>query len=278
MRLVFAFLAFVLATGTAFAERTKILVLPLAPTHAIDAGTARTFDARLLVALDDTRRVQTLTHDEDPECTTMKCLADLGADAGAAYVLSLAAVREDAGLTLFGTLIDVKSASAWRRIELPRVQVAALAKSAPAELVPQILGTTGGPVVLGFGRPAAPVAVAAMHEMANRLDELRAFKVVPEGGTDRAPLTHRADITLGDFHIENPRRGLCTWLDGFFAATFSVTELSTGRVIFTKTVALTVSRRAHFSSHAEVTDLLLDGALAQWMGAFREQGVLKPRR
>jgi hypothetical protein len=264
--------------ATAFAEKPKVLVLPLAPTHAIDAGTARTFDARLLVALDDTKRVQTITHDEEPECTTMKCLAALGTETGAAYVLAMSAVREDSGLTLFGTLVDVKTATAWRRVELPRVNPAMLSKVAPAELVPQILGLTPGPAVLGFARPTDPAAVTATQVMAEHLGGLRAFKVIPVDGTDRSPLTHRADLVISELAIATPRRHLCKWLDGTLVGTFSVTDLSNGRVIFTKTAAIQVSRRAHFSSETEVADLLVGGAVEQWMTAFLQQGVLKPRR
>jgi hypothetical protein len=270
-----------LLAGTAAAEKTKILVLPLAPTKAIDDASARLFDARLLVALDDTRRIQTLTHDEEPECTTNACLAELGSKLGAVYVLSLAVVREDAGLTVFGTLVDVKSATAWRRVELPRIAPQSLAKTAPAELVPQILGTapapTGGPV-LGFGKPTAPAALTAATDIIQSLTAQRAFKVVPLDATDRTALTHRADIAVTEFSIATPRRLLCTWYDGKLVGTFSITDLATGKAVFSKTVTIEVSRRAHFSSHAEITQALVDGAVAQWLAAFRAQPVLVVRR
>ncbi|HSK01802.1 MAG TPA: hypothetical protein VK932_11200, partial [Kofleriaceae bacterium] len=93
----------------------RILVLPLPPSQALDPAVARAFDARLLVALDDTRRVVTVTPSEEPECTSASCLAAMGTGAGAAFVLSLAAVREAGGLTLFGTLVDAQTATAARR-------------------------------------------------------------------------------------------------------------------------------------------------------------------
>ena len=70
-------------------QRPRILVLPLPASNAIDANVARTFDARLLVALDDSKRVVTVTASEEPDCTTMKCLAALGLAADATYVLSM---------------------------------------------------------------------------------------------------------------------------------------------------------------------------------------------
>jgi hypothetical protein len=103
--------------------------------------------------------------------------------------------------------------------------------------------------------------------------------VVPLDGGDRSQLTHRADIVLTEVSIAEPRRHLCKWLDGKLVGTLSVTDLSNGRVIFTKTATVETSRRAHFSSRTEVTELLLASAVADWMAAFRSAGVLnKPRR
>ncbi|MEO8700748.1 MAG: hypothetical protein ABI867_11925 [Kofleriaceae bacterium] len=268
-----------LATSIAAADapRPKVLVLPLAESQAIDAGVARTFDARLLVALEDSKRIQVITHDEELECTTMKCLAATGVELGVAYVLSLAVVREDAGLTVFGALIDVKTATAWRRIELPRVNPATLSKSAPGELVPQILGITAKTAVLGFSL-ATGEALTATQEIQDQITAMRAFKVIPLGGNDRSALTHRADITLTELSIEEPRRHLCRWLDGKLVGTFAVTELATGQVVFTKTVTIEASRRAHFSSRTEISQLLIDRAVADWMTAFRASGGIKPRR
>lgn len=268
-----------LAAADAPPARPRVLVLPLAPSAAVDTALARTFDARLLVALDDSRRVTTVTHDEEPECTTLPCLADLGEDTGAAYVLALSAVKEDSRLTLFGTLVDVKSRTAWRRIELPRVEPAALAKSAPAELVPQILGTPAGAPVLGFARPASAAGVEIARAIADEVAGLRAFDVVPlEAEGNRIPLTHRAELVIDDLSIAEPRRQLCTWYEGRLTGTFRVTELATGRVVFAKAVDVEAARRKHFSSRTEIQQLLVDRAVTQWVAAFRAHGVLKPKR
>src|SRR5687767_634525 len=79
----------VLAAREASAERTRVLVLPLPASGAVDADVARAFDARVLVALDDTRRVATVTPAVEPDCTTLTCLAALGIAEDAAQVLSL---------------------------------------------------------------------------------------------------------------------------------------------------------------------------------------------
>jgi len=255
----------------------RMLVLPLPPTAALDASAARAFDARLLVALDDTKRVVAVTHDEEPECTSPKCLATLGTAQGAAYVLSLSVVSEDGGLTLFGTVIDAATATAWRRVELPRVTVATLAK-APAELVPQIVGPPAGGTVVGFTRPASVAGQAAALAIIDQLTALRAFQVLPLEGADRSALTHRAELAITQLSIDEPRRHLCKFLDGTLVGTFSVTDLATGRVVFTKTVTVSASRRARFSTQAKLTDLLVDAAVGEWMTAFRAAGVLKPRR
>jgi hypothetical protein len=271
--------ALLFVASTARADvKPRILVLPLAPSHAIDANVARSFDARLLVALDDTKRVVTVTHEDETDCTTMTCLADLGIKNTANYVLALSVVREDDGLTVFGTLVDTKSRTAWRRIELPRVTAETLSKMAPAELVPQILGTPPATAtVVGITAPPSVAGKSAGLAINDQLTSLRAFKVAPLDGTDRSTLTHRADITISELTIARPRRYLCTFLDGTLVGTLAVTDLSNGRVIFTKTVSVTASRRAHFSSQAEVSQLLVDRAVDEWMIAFRQAGVLKPR-
>ncbi len=255
----------------------RLLVLPLPPSDAIDANAARAFDARLLVALDDSKRVVTLTHDEEPECTTPKCLATLGSETGAAYVLSLSVVREDGGLTLFGTVIDAKTGTAWRRVELPRITTATLGK-APAELVPQIVGPPPGGIVLGFSRPSSVAGQTAALAVTDQLAALKAFKVQPLEGSDRSALTHRAELVITQLTIEEPRRHLCKFLDGTLVGTFSVIDLSNGHVIFTKTVTITESKRARFTTRGEVTDDLVAGAVTDWMTAFRASGTLKPRR
>ena len=255
--------------------KPKVLVLPLAPTQIVDANAARAFDARLLVALDDTGRVQTITHDEEPECTTLPCLATLGTQTGAAYVLQLAAVPEGSTLTLFGTLVDVKTATAWRRIELPKLSSATLAK-APPELVPQVLGSPG-PTALTFSRPTSAAGVTAITALADQVTALRAFKVLSPDTQDRSAPTHRADLVFTQLDIAEPRHGICKWYEGTLTGTFSVVDLSNGRVVWSKTITEEASRRVHFSSRSEIVDLLVSQAVTDWMTAFRAAGVLKSR-
>lgn len=256
--------------------RHKVLVLPLAPTHSISVDVARAFDARLLVALDDTKRIQTVTHDEDTECTTLPCLAALGSKLDASYVLSLAVVPEGQTLTLFGTLVDVKTGTSWRRIELPKINATTLAK-APSELVPQILGTAPGPAVLAWSKPTSTAGLTAATAIHEQLVALRSFKVIPIDGVDRAAPTHRAELVIDELGIAEPRRALCRWYDGRLVATFSIVELATGRVVWTKQVTATSSKRVHFASRRDVLDEMTSDAVAGWMSAFRASGVLKPR-
>lgn len=269
--------AVVCAASVAHADPNKVLVLPLPPTHAISADTARAFDARLLVALDDTKRVQTITHDEDTECTTLPCLASLGGKLGAAYVLSLAIVPEGQTLTLFGTLVDVETGTSWRRVELPKVTASTLAKS-PPELVPQILGTAPGPAVLSWSRPASVTGLTAATAIHDQLVALRAFKVIPIDGVDRATPTHRAELVIDELGITEPRRALCRWFDGRLVGTFSVVELATGKVVWSKQVTATASKRVHFATRADVIDEMTNDAVTAWMSAFRASGVLRPKR
>jgi hypothetical protein len=244
-------------------------VLPLPPTAAVDASVARAFDARLLVALHDSKRVVAMTPSDEPVCTTTPCLAALGAAAGAGLVLSLSAVREDDGVTLFGTVVDVATGTAVRRVELDRVTEATLAKTAPAALVAQIVGAPAGPPVLGISPVGTGAARTAALALIDQLAAQRGFDVVPLDGTDRATLTHSAELVIDELAIDRRRRVLCTWFEGTLAGTFAITELATGRVVFSKTVTATAERRAHFSSRAEITEMLVDQAVAQWMAAFR---------
>jgi len=264
------------ATARAAPPAQRILVLPLPPTPALDANVARTFDARLLVALDDSRRVVTVTPSDEPDCTTTVCLAALGAAADAALVLSMSVVREDRGVTLFGTVVDVKTATAVRRVELDRVTEIALAKQAPAALVPQIVGAPPGPPVLGIAAVGMGAAQTAALALTDQLAALHAFKVLPLDGTDRSTLTHTAELTVTELTIDHRRHLLCTWLEGTLVGTFAITELGTGRVVFTKTVTATARRRAHFSSRSEINDLLIEQAVGDWMAAFREARRAKP--
>jgi hypothetical protein len=255
----------------------KVLVLPLAPTQAVDTNAARAFDARLLVALSDTGRVQTVTSEDEPECTTLSCLASLGTQYGAAYVLQLSAVPESGTLTLFGTLVDVKTASAWRRIELSRVAAGGLAKT-PAELVPQVLGPApGSAATLAFARPASIATSTMTTQMVDQLTAMRAFKVLPIDTTDRSTPTHRAELIINDLSIAEPRRGICKWYEGTLSGTFAIVDLSNGRVVWSKPITTTVARRVHFSSRTEVTELLESQAVAEWMTAFRSSNVLRRR-
>jgi len=263
----------------------RILVLPLPPAAGLSANVARTFDARLLVALDDSRRVVTVTPASEPDCTEAGCLAALGASAGAALVLSMSVVREDDGVTLFGTVIDVGTKVPVRRVEFDRVTEAALARQAPAALVPQIVGVPPGPPVLGISLAGRSTGAAGANEdvarsaalaMTDQLAALGAFKVLPLDGTDRSTLTHRAELTISDFTIDRRRHVLCTWLEGTLVGTFAITELGTGRVVFTRTVTATARRRAVFSSRSEVTDRLVEQAVGDWMAAFREARRTRP--
>lgn len=261
------------------APRPRMLVLPLPHSHAVDPSIARAFDARLLVALDDTRRVVTVTPSEEPECTSTSCLASMGVAAGAALVVSMTAVHEPDGLTLFGTVVDTRTADAVRRIELTRIDPATLARAAPAELVPQIVaaGPAAAPAprvsVLGVARPQSPFARAAVQAIQEGIAGYRTFKVVPLESTDRSTLTHRAELVITDLAVVDRRRGLCTWHDGVLVGTFSITDLSNGRAVFTRTVRLAESLRALTSTREEVLDALLEAAVADWVTAFHASGA-----
>jgi hypothetical protein len=258
----------------------RLLVLPLPPSNAVDAAIARAFDARLLVALDDTRRVVTVTPSDEPECTSASCLAELGTAAGAGLVLSMTVVREADGLTLFGTLVDAKTAAAARRIELARIAPANLARVAPAELVPQIVaaGPAAAPArraaaVLGMSPPASPPARAALLAIGDRLSAYRTFRVLPLDGADRSTLTHRAELAISELAVVDRRRGLCTWHDGTLVGTLSIVDLATGRAVFTRTVRLAESQRALTSSRERVVDALLEAAVADWIASFHASGL-----
>jgi hypothetical protein len=281
--LLWAALAALAAPAAADAPRPeppRVLVLPLPPSHAIDPAIARAFDARLLVALDDTRRVATVTPSDEPECTSTSCLADLGAAAGAAFVLSMTVVREADGLTLFGTLVDARTAAAARRIELARIDPASLARTAPAELAPQIVAAGGiappaarGPAVLGIARPSTAAARAAALAIHDRLAAARTFRVLPLDGTDRSTLTHRAELVIDELSVVDRRRGLCTWRDGTLVGTFSIIDLAGGRAVFTKTVQLSDSQRAFLTSREQIADALLAAAVSDWITAFYSSGM-----
>jgi hypothetical protein len=264
-----------LVAGSALAEPTRILVLPLPASSAVDADVARAFDARVLVALDDTRRVATVTPSTEPECTTLACLAALGVAEGAAQVLSLSILREDGALTLFATLIDARTAAAARRAEIAGLSPADLARTAPAEVARQLVGTApGAGAVLAVARPATRPGRAAATALTDRLAALGGFTVLPpDDGADKATVTHRAEIAVRDFAIVKRRHHVHRYLDGVLVGTLTITDLADGRAVFTKTIKVTVSRRARYSSTAEVTALLVEDAVADWMTAFRAADV-----
>jgi len=282
MNRLLAGLVVLLGSAVAWADAPpRVLVLPLPASNAIDATTARTFDARLLVALDDTKRVVTVTPEDEPECTTLKCLAELGVTENAAYVLSLSLVREGEGLTLFGTLIDTKTGVSAKRVQVARLSPASLAKLAPGEVVPQLVGAPPGQTVLAIAQPATVDGQTIALALSDRLSAFRTFKVLPLDGSDRSPITHRAEVVLTDFSITKQRHQLCTYLDGALTGTFTITEVATGKVVFAKTLAITESRRFHFSSRDEVQELLVTRAVDDWMAAMkagRVDALLAPSR
>jgi hypothetical protein len=257
------------------AERTRVLVLPLPVSSAVDADVARAFDARVLVALDETERIATVTPATEPECTTLACLAELGVAENAAQVLSMSILRENGALTLFATLIDARTAAAARRAELPGLSAAALARTAPAEVARQLVGTApGAPANVAVALPASGPGRAAATAFVDRLAALRKFTVVPlDDKTDRANLTHRAEITIRDFSIVTRRHHVRRYLDGVLVGTVAITDLADGTAVFSKTIKVTVSRRFRYSSTAEVTALLVDDLVTDWMTAFRAADV-----
>jgi hypothetical protein len=274
MNRLLAVLVVSLTSAVAFADAPpRVLVLPLPASNAVDASTARTFDARLLVALDDSRRVVTVTPEDEPQCTTMKCLAELGVAENAAYVLSLSVVREGEGLTLFGTLIDSKTGVSARRIQVARLSATSLAKLAPGEVVPQLVGAPAGQTVLAIAQPASADGQQIAHGLFERLSAFRTFKVLPLDGSDRSPITHRAELALTDFSVTKQRHQLCTWLDGNLTGTFTITEVATGRVVFTKPLQIAEARRFHFSSREEVTEILVTRAVDEAMAAMKSARV-----
>jgi hypothetical protein len=265
------------STGVAFADKPKVLVLPLPASSAVAADLARAFDARLLVALEATGRVATVTPTEDPECTTLPCLAALATTAGAVQVVSVSAVRERTGVTLFGVVIDARSAAAVRRAELANLGAAAIATTAPAEVARQLVGAPGGPSVVGVVRPGRGAGRSAADSVASRLAALRTFTVVAvDAGSDLGTLTHRAELAITELAVSARRHHLRRYFDGVLVATLTIVDLADRRVIFTKTVKVTASERKRYSTAAEVTAILVEGAVDDWMAAFRVAAV-EPR-
>lgn len=258
-------LVLMLLVASAHAEKARVLVLPIAGGQAVDASAASAFDARLLVALEDTKRVTTVTLDEELECTTAKCLADAATAAQAQSVLSLSVVREAEGLTLFATLLDARTSQTSRRVELTPLSAAELSATAPVELAQRLFGAAPGPAVVGIvERGQASGAAAAIS---SRLAALRTFTVVAAGRSG-VTLTHRAEVNVTQFSIVRRRHHVHHYLDGVLAATLTIVDLGSNRVVFTKPVKVTVSRRDRTSSTAEVSALLADAAASDWMTAF----------
>lgn len=253
-----------LATN-AHADKARVLVLPIAAGQAVDANIASAFDARLLVAIEDTRRITTVTLDEELECTTARCLADAAVASQAQSVLSLSLVREAEGLTLFATLLDARTAQTSRRAELTPLSASELSTTAPAELAQRLFGAAPGPAVVGIvERGQASGAAAAIS---SRLAGLRTFTVVPATRSG-VTLTHRAEVNVTEFSIVRRRHHVHHYLDGVLSATLTIVDLGGNRVLFTKPVKVTISRRARASSTAEVSALLAEAAASDWMTAF----------
>ncbi|MEO8702438.1 MAG: hypothetical protein ABI867_20510 [Kofleriaceae bacterium] len=270
-------LASIVSSGLARAEKPKLLVLPLPPSSAVDRDLARLFDARFLVELEATGRVVTVTPTDEPECTTVPCLATLATSAGAVQVVSLSAAREQRGVTLFGTVIDARTATTIRRGELALADPRTLATTAPAELARQLAGAPAGPTVLGVAVANAGIARTAGDSIASRLAALRTFSVVTVGaGADRAVLTHRADIAISELAITKRRHHVHHYFDGVLVATLSIVDLADRHVLFTKTVKITASERKRYSTTAEVAAILVEGAVTEWMTAFTASAI-EPR-
>lgn len=259
----------------AHADKRRVVVVPLAAGAVVEADTARAFDARLLVALEDTRQVTTVTLDDELDCTTAKCLADAGKAAGASSVLAVSVVREADGVTLFATLVDSATAQTSQRVELADLSAGELATSAPTVVAQRLFGAPPGPAVVGIAEHGRAVGAAAA--VSARLVALHTFTVVPATRTG-VSLTHRADITVTELSITRRRHHVHHYLDGVLAGTLSIVELGGNRVVFTKSVKVTVSRRARYSTDAEIAALLVDAAASDWMTAFhaaRTETLLK---
>lgn len=263
--IVRSLLVLMLLVASAHAEKPRVLVLPIAAGQAVDTNAASAFDARLLVALEDTRRVTTVTLDEELECTTAKCLSEAATAAQAQSVLSLSLVREAEGLTLFATLLDARTSQTSRRVELTPLSASELAVTAPIELAQRLFGAAPGPAVVGIVERGQPSGAA--EAIRSRLAALRTFTVIAAARSG-VTLTHRAEVNVTEFSIVRRRHHLRHYLDGVLSATLTIVDLGTNRVVFTKPVKVTVSRRDRKSSTAEVSALLADAAASDWMTAF----------
>jgi hypothetical protein len=257
-------LVLVAGAHSAFADKTRVVVLPLT-AGADDRTAASAFDARVLVALEDTGRVTTVTLDEEPECTETRCLADAAKAANAQAVLSVSLVHEAGGLTIFATLVDARSATSARRIEVAVDTVDELTSRAPIEVAHRLFGAPSGPAIVGIVDKGRGSGAAAA--ISSRLAALQSFSVVP-ANRPGVTLTHRADVSVTEFSITRRRHHIHHYLDGVLVATLTITDLGTNQVVFTKPVKETISRHARSSSDAEVTSLLAEAAANDWMTAF----------
>jgi hypothetical protein len=252
---------------------TKILVLPLGATRAVGGDATRLFDARLLVALDETGRVDAITAPSEPECATADCLAALGSAAGASHVLSTTVLSEEGRLTLFATLIDSSSGVTVKRTELSGLDSTELSKGAAAEVARWVAGASSK-LLLGVDVPKGAAGGLAATAMVDRISGLNTIPVIKlDDQVDRSGLSHRMDIKVTNLTIVKQIHHVHHYFDGVFVATLSVTDLSDRKVIFSRTVKTTASKRSRFSSKAEITALLIGGAIDEWMAAFRAEKV-----
>ena len=260
----FALLLLAFGAHTALADKTRVVVLPLTAA-AEDRTGASAFDARVLVALEDTGRVTTVTLDEEPECTELKCLADAARISNAQAVLSLSLVHEADGLTVFATLVDARTAASARRIEVAVSSTDDLTSRAPIEVAHRLFGAPSGPAIVGVAERGR--AAGAASAISSRLAALGSFTVVP-AERPGVTLTHKAEVSVTDFSITKRRHHIHHYLDGVLVATLTITDLGQNQVVFTKPVKVTISRRERGSSTAEVTALLTEAAANDWMTAF----------
>jgi hypothetical protein len=261
--------------GIAHADKPRVLVLPLPAQGAVDPDVARAFDARLLVAVEETRRFTTVTLDEELDCDTPKCLSDAATAANASSVLSIAIVREGSKLSLFATLLDARTAKSSGRAELSNIAASELATTAPQLVAGRVFGAPPGPATVAINERGKLVGAGAA--ISSRLAALKSVTVAPAARSG-VRFTHRADITVREFSITRERHHVRHYLDGVLVGTLEIVDLAADRVVFTKTVKVTESRRARYSSEAEVTALLVDAAVQDWMTAFhasRTETLLK---
>jgi len=254
-------------------EKPRLLVLPLPPSKAVRGDETRLFDARLLVALDEIGRVRTVTATEEPECADADCLAALGVAAGAAQVLSMTLLAESEKLTLFATLIESATGVSVKRTELTGLDAATLSKSAAADVARWAAGTSAT-LTLGLEMPSNTTGRLAAAAVVDRLSALGTIPVVMlDDKANHATLTHRAEIKVVNALIVKQIHHVHHYFDGVFLATLSITDLASSKVVFSRTVKITASRRSRYSTRAEVTALLVVGAVDEWMTAFRFEKV-----